>query len=550
MTGFAWWQRGVIYQIYPRSFKDSKGNGIGDLQGIIDKLDYLNDGTERSLGVDSIWISPFYPSPMADFGYDIMNYTDVDPLFGDLATFDKLVAEAHKRDIKVIIDYVPNHSSNQHPWFLESRSSRDNPKHDWYIWRDAKPDGSPPNNWGSVFGGPAWTWDETRQQYYFHQFAVEQPDLNWRNPVVRQTMLDVLRFWLDRDVDGFRMDVVYMIWKHPDMPDQPMLEDVTGRGEEDIYGRQAHIYDYNYEGIHKIIKTMRRVIDEYDNRLMIGEIWLSREERMKYYGENDDEFHMPFNFDFIAHEDFLNPTVPKANLFREQVEAYEEAVPEGGWPNYVLGNHDVSRLASRMGSEAKARVVAMMLLTLRGTPTLYMGDELGITNGDIPVDRIQDPQGKNLGAAYTRDISRTPMQWEDSRYAGFSTAEPWLPVSADYPARNVATLDNQPDSILNLYRRLVWYRRQHDSLAIGDYQSIESPEGTYVYLRQHANESHVIALNFTDSAKHITLPSAGAIALSTNLTRPSEVVNTITLEGEEGVIVQLEDSSNVDFARP
>jgi len=543
LTAYEWWQRGVVYQIYPRSFKDTSSNGVGDLQGIIDKLDYLNDGTENSLGVDAIWISPFYPSPMADFGYDIADYRDIDPIFGDLASFEQLVAEAHQRKIKIIVDYVPNHTSDEHAWFVESRSSRDNPKRDWYIWRDAKADGSPPNNWGSLFGGPAWTWDETTQQYYFHQFHRKQPDLNWRNPQVQQAMFDVLRFWMQRGVDGFRMDVVYMIWKHPDMPDQPVNADAIGRGRNDIFSGQQQIYAYNYEGIHDVMKSLRRVLDE-SQVIGIGEIWLSLEERMKYYGDDaGEEFHIPFNFDLIGAVGELNEENIEHNnqaaFFRERVEAYEHLVPDGCWPNYVLGSHDVPRLASRSGGEAQARVLAMMLLTLRGTPTLYMGDEIGMVNGAIAAEQIQDPQGKQLGVEHTRDVCRTPMQWDASNNAGFSTTATWLPVNRDFPQRNVKLQSKDSQSILSLYRNLNWYRKQHESLAVGDYQTLDSPAETYVYLRTHHDERHLIALNFSDREQVIRLPFAGTIVMNTMLNRDGEISDELLLAANEGVLIQL-----------
>ena len=517
-----WWQRAVIYQIYPRSFNDSNSDGIGDLQGIINKLDYLN-GTPHSLGIDAIWISPFYPSPMADFGYDVADYTDVDPMFGDLATFDKLVEEAHKRNINVIIDYVPNHTSNEHPWFIESRSSRDNPKRDWYIWKDPKPDGSLPNDWDSMFGGPAWTWDEKTQQYYFHQFAPEQPDLNWRNPEVREAMLDVLRFWLKRGVDGFRMDVVYMIWKHPDMPDRFPADG----------GSTVQNPAYNYPGIQDVFAQMRAILDEYD-AIGIAEVWLTGEERNAYF----NAFEMPFNFDFLGWGD---RDKWDADFFRQQVDTYDAQLPEIAWGNYVLGSHDVDRIVSRYGGESQARVAATMLLTLRGTPTLYAGDELGMSNGEIQAHQIQDPQGKNLGVLFTRDKCRTPFQWDASDYAGFSTAETWLPVNVDYTTRNVIIQLEDETSILNLYRHLIRYRKTHESLAAGTYQSLDAPQGTFVYLRQHENEKHLIALNFTNEAKTVILPSSGNIVLSTGLNRQGAVDTSVELNGNEGLLILLDN---------
>ena len=540
MVSWHWWQRGIVYQIYPRSFQDTSGNGVGDLEGIIQRLDYLNDGTPDSLGIDSIWISPFFPSPMADFGYDVADYTDVHTMFGDLATFDRLIKEAHARNIKIIIDYVPNHSSIEHPWFTESRSSRDNPKRDWYIWRDAKADGSRPNNWGSVFGGTAWTWDETTQQYYFHQFDPGQPDLNWRNPEVQEAMLEALRFWMRRGVDGFRMDVVYMIWKHPDMPDQPLNPDAVKRGEDDIYGPQIQKYSQNYTGIHDMMRRLRATLDEFGDKVAIGEIWLPLQERMAYYGQDADEFHMPFNFDLISQADFLNPRAWSAQNVQSVVDDYEAAVPDFGWPNYVLGNHDVPRLASRLGSEAKARVAGMLLLTLRGTPTLYMGDEIGMVNGLITEADIQDPQGLRLGLAHSRDVCRTPVQWDSSAYAGFSSSETWLPVHPDYTERNVATLSADPASILTLYKRMIWLRKSSEALSIGSYRPLEGVPDCFIFVREHGDEYKLVALNFSDSEQTIPLPHSGQIRLSTHLDREGDSFSdSIQLRPNEGLIADL-----------
>lgn len=535
-----WWETSVVYQIYPRSFKDSTGNGVGDLMGIIEKLDYLNSDTSNSLGIDAIWLSPFYESPMKDFGYDISDYCRVDPLFGDLETFDRLVEEAHKRNIKIIVDYVPNHTSDEHEWFLESRSSKDNPKSDWYIWRDAKPDGTPPNNWGSVFGGPAWTWDQKRRQYYFHQFASEQPDLNWRNPDVRKAMYDVLRFWMDHGVDGFRMDVVYMVWKHPNMPDQPMVPGATGRGLNDLYGLQEQIYSHNYDGVHNIMRQLRATLDEYGNKVMIGEIWLPLEERMHYYGDRiNDEFHMPFNFDLIDDGTFNNPTVWEAARFRKLIDRHDAAVPEYGWPNYVLGSHDVTRLASRIGGIERARTAAMMLLTLRGTPTIYMGEELGMVNGVIPPEKVQDPQGIILGHQFTRDICRTPMQWDSSRYSGFSEAEPWLPVNGDHEKVNVTSQQQDEHSMLNLYKSLIHIRKSSPALLSGSYESLNSDGNTFSFLRKASIETMLIVLNFSDQPTPITIPYSGEIVLSTTLRRTGSFNQMIELESNEGLLIKV-----------
>jgi len=531
-----WWQRGVIYQIYPRSFKDTTGNGIGDLQGIIEKLDYLNSGTENSLGIDAIWLSPIYPSPMADFGYDVADYCDVHPLFGGLATFDQLVAEAHRRDIKIILDYVPNHSSDQHPWFIESRSNRDNPKCDWYIWRDPKSDGSPPNNWGSYFGGPAWTFDEARGQYYLHQFLKEQPELNWRHPEVRAVMMDVLRFWLERGVDGFRIDVVSLLIKDAELRDNPPNPNADPNlPPNDIFGRQLQVYNRDQHEVQKIICGFRQLLDKYDDRCAIGELSLELPRWIRYYGENNDGLHLPFNFRLMA--------LPwQAQAMRRSVDELEAALPAFAWPNYVLGNHDSPRLASRFGGQAQARVAAMMLLTLRGTPTLYYGDELGMENGAIPPEKVQDPPGINLSAERGRDVCRTPMQWDSGPNAGFSSAEPWLPVSDDYATRNVAAQSADPTSTLNLYRWLLWYRQRSPALFGGRYQSLDAGDDCFVYLRAAGDERRLVALNFADGQRRVSVPGEGTgqIVISTHLDREESVSPSgFELRPHEGVIVEL-----------
>lgn len=536
MTDAQWWKSGTVYQIYPRSFKDSNGDGIGDLQGIIDKLDTLNDGTENSLGIDAIWISPFYPSPMADFGYDVADYCNVDPMFGDLETFDRLVEEAHKRGIKIIIDWVPNHTSDQHPWFLESRSSRDNPKRDWYIWRDPKPDGSRPNNWGSIFGGPAWEWDEKTGQYFYHMFVKQQPDLNWANPDVYQAMLDVLHFWFKRGVDGFRMDVVYLIAKTPGLPDNPIDPNANpDLPEDDIFSRQIHLYDGARPEVHEIIKEFRRISDQYDNRALIGEIWEDDIEKwVEYYGENGDELQLPFNFRFIQLQKWT------ADGAKAIVDSMEGAIPPFAWPNYVIGNHDRTRPATRVGSEGQARVAGMMLLTLRGTPTLYQGDELGMLEAKIPPEKIQDPWGINLGPERTRDGCRTPIQWDATPHAGFSTVEPWLPVQEDYTWRNYEDMSADETSILSLYKKLIWLRKKTPALNIGSYTPVHAPDGVFAYIRAHEGQRVLVGLNYTGESKPLTLPSLGTILLSTHLDRGGTVSGVIELRGDEGVIVTLE----------
>ncbi len=534
-----WWQRGVVYQIYPRSFRDSNGDGIGDLAGIVQKLEYLH----QTLPIDAIWLSPFYPSPMADFGYDVANYVDVDPIFGDLTIFDRLVAEAHKRDINVIIDFVPNHSSDQHPWFLESRSSRANPKRDWYFWRDAKPDGSPPNNWLSVFGGIAWEWDEHTCQYYLHSFLKEQPDLNWRNPEVKAAMFDAVRFWLERGVDGFRIDVAHLIMKDPELRDNPPDPSWFSGPQIWEHGKQLHLYDMGHPDVHELYRDLRRLLDKYSEqrpRMMVGEIhifdWSLWAE---YYGAQLDEFHLPFNFGLLASN-------WKAKELRAVVDGVEAALRElGGWPNYVLGNHDTHRIASRAGA-AQARVAMMLLLTLRGTPTLYYGDELAMPDTPIPPARIRDPfeqltPDRGLG----RDPERTPMQWNSSPNAGFcpTGAEPWLPIGATYQQLNVAAESEDPRSKLALTQQLLALRRAQRALHSGSYHPIDTEQDDcFVYLREAGSERFLIALNFSD--EDVTLSntemSSGTLLISTH-TDWEGVVNLaeIALRAHEGWLVEL-----------
>ncbi|KAB1073062.1 alpha-amylase family glycosyl hydrolase [Methylobacterium planeticum] len=520
-----WWKRGTVYQVYPRSFQDTDGDGVGDLKGITRRLDYL-----AWLGVDAVWISPIYPSPMADFGYDVADYCGIDPLFGTLADFDELVAEAHRHKLKVILDFVPNHSSIAHPWFRESRSSRENPRRDWYIWRDPARDGGPPNNWLSNFGGPAWTRDEATGQYYYHAFLPEQPDLNWRNPAVRAAMHDVLRFWLDRGVDGFRVDVIWHLIKdegfrdNPENPDfQPHLPEIN---------RFTQVYSADRPEVLAVIAQMRRVLDAYDDRVLIGEIYLPIERLVAYYGADLDAADLPFNFQLIQ-------TPWRADAVAELVENYEAALPPGGWPNWVLGNHDQPRIAARIGA-AQARIAAMLLLTLRGTPTLYYGDEIGLDHVVIPPERVQDPWERNE-PGHGRDPERTPMQWEPGPFAGFSTVESWLPLSADAAARNVDALCDVPDSILTLYRRLLGLRREHAALAIGGYRTVPTgPEAIFAYERTHEGTRIRVILNFGNAPQALALPegSAWTVLLSSAAGRTGErAAGQIPVAGAEGLIL-------------
>jgi alpha-glucosidase len=536
-----WWQTGVIYQIYPRSFQDSNADGIGDLPGILRRLDYLS-GT---LDVDAVWLSPIFPSPMHDFGYDVADYCGIHPLFGDMDDFDRLLAETHKRGLKLLLDLVPNHTSDQHPWFLESRSSRDNPKRDWYIWRDPAPDGGLPNNWRSYFGGPAWTFDEKTGQYYLHQFVTQQPELNYRNPEVIAALHDAMRFWLNKGVDGFRVDVIWLMMKDPLFRDEPPNPNWDGINPFDSI---QHIYTANLPEVHDLVRGMRKVLDEYDARMMVGEIYLPNEELVKYYGSPEArECHLPFNFQLIN-------AAWNAPAVKKMVDDYEAILPADAWPNWVLGNHDQHRLATRVGAQ-QARVAAMLLLTLRGTPTCYYGDEIGMENVPIPPEMVQDPPAVNqpeIAHIVGRDPERTPMQWDDSPNAGFSTPEasPWLPLAGNYREVNVAGQLEDPASMLNFYRRLLAFRKASPALQVGLYRPVEiagqAAQNCFVYEREADGQRLLVALNFSDWEQALELPltGSGIIALSTGLDHEGRVnLSSFKLNPNEGCVIVIEDKS-------
>ena len=522
-----WWRHGVFYQIYPRSFQDSNGDGVGDLKGIIERLPYL-----VSLGIDAIWLSPIFPSPMADFGYDIAAYTGIDPLFGKMADFDALIAAVHGGGLKVILDLVPNHTSDQHPWFIESRRSRDNPKRDWYIWRDPNEAGGPPNNWLSEFGGSAWRYDAATRQYYYHSFLAQQPDLNWRNPEVRHAMHDVMRFWLRKGVDGFRVDVIWHLIKDAEFRDNPPNPNFR-------QGRPPHekilpLHTTDQAEVHDAIAGMRRVIDEFPSRVLIGEIYLPPERLVTYYGRDLGGAHLPFNFALLS--------APwNARAIEKIIHDYEAALPQGAWPNWVLGNHDRPRVASRVGQD-QARVAAMLLLTLRGTPTLYYGDEIGMHQVAIAPDQVRDPFEKNVpGIGVGRDGCRTPMQWNAGPFAGFSTSMPWLPLSDDFLHENVVNLEADARSILNLYKALIGLRNNLPELAAGSYVPVAAQGDLLIYRRQSEVDALVIALNLGDQPTSIASEAAGLageILISTFLDRGGEKVEgSVDLRGDEGVII-------------
>lgn len=528
-NGHEWWRDAVVYQVYPLSFMDTDADGFGDLSGIESRLDYL----ASTLGVDAIWISPFYKSPMVDWGYDISDHTDVDPLFGSLSDARRLIEGAHQRDLRVLLDYIPNHTSDQHPWFQDSASSLSSPKRDWYVWREPGPDRSPPNNWVSVFSGPMWTLDEQTGMYYRHTFLPSQPDLNWRHPGVVDAMHDVARFWLDLGIDGFRVDAAHQMMKDPDERDNPPVPPDHQRPWKDMgeYDRHIHLYDYGHPDVHDAYRAMRKVLDSYPgDRVMVGEIHIfDLPEWASYYGESHDEFHMPFNFHLMA-------TDWDAVQLRASIESILWNVPVGSWTNWTLGNHDEVRLATRLGLR-NARLAAMLLLTLRGTPFLYYGDELAMTQVPIDGEHARDPWGDKV-PYLSRDGARTPMQWDSSGNAGFSTAEPWLPVSPDFEEVNVEAELLDPDSMLNLYRRLLALRKESDALRRGSYLSHpSSTETVLVYRREADLETATVALNLADQPASVSIRSGRVRVSSLHHDRADMVNGTLSLEAREGVVV-------------
>jgi alpha-glucosidase len=511
-----WWQRGVVYQVYPRSFQDASGDGVGDLPGLTSRLDYL-----QWLGVDALWISPIFPSPMADFGYDVSDYVGIEPVFGTLADFDALVSAAHQRSLKVILDYVPNHTSDQHSWFRESKTGRDSPRRDWYLWSDARPDGSAPNNWVSVFGGSAWEWDPSTSQFYYHAYLKEQPDLNWRNPAVQDAMLDVLRFWFERGVDGMRIDALRQIVKDAQLRDNPPNPDWAPGQDPYTSLLPLHTTDQP-EGL-EIVGRYRQVAEAYPERVLIGELWLPIERLMAYYGPDGRGLHLPFNFNLI-----FSAWAPRQ--IAALIERYEAALPPGAWPNWVLGNHDRSRIASRVGA-AQARVAAMLLLTLRGTPTLYQGDELGMHDVPIPPHAVRDPVG--------RDPERTPMQWDGGPNAGFCPpgAQPWLPLAADFRTQNVAVERDDPRSMLTLYQRLIALRRAMPALSVGSYRTLIVADNVLGYERQTGQDKLSVLLNLSSTPRTVPLPQPTNVLLSTHLDREGIATQEIELRPDEGLLL-------------
>ncbi|CBV43561.1 alpha-glucosidase family protein [Halomonas elongata] len=501
-----WWHGGVIYQIYPRSFMDASGNGIGDLAGITTKLEYV-----ASLGVDGIWLSPFFTSPMKDFGYDVSDYRDVDPMFGTLDDFADLVERAHRLGLKVIIDQVLSHSSDRHPWFRESRWDRDNARADWYVWADPKPDGTPPNNWLSIFGGPAWTFEPRRRQYYLHNFLASQPDLNFHNPEVRQAQLDNMRFWLDLGVDGFRLDTVNFYFHDTALRDNPPVPEgapkTLGAPDSNPYTWQRHLYDISRPENLDFLRELRALMDEYPGTTTVGEIGDDTPlERMAEYTEGGDKLHMAYTFDLLNEPH-------SAAYIREVIERFQKLAGDA-WPCWALSNHDVVRSASRWGGsedpDAYPRVALALLFALRGSVCLYQGEELGLPEADVPFERIQDPYGKVLWPEFKgRDGARTPMPWRSAEFGGFSTTEPWLPLDRRHLPLAVEEQERDPGSTLNAVRRLLSFRRRHPALRDGDLELIDVGETLLGFIRQHRDERLLCVFNLTGETQRARLPATG-----------------------------------------
>ena len=524
-----WWKAAVIYQIFVRSYQDSDGDGTGDLPGLISRLDYI-----ASLGMGAVWLTPIQPSPWLDAGYDITDYCNVHPKLGKLADFDRLIAEAGRRNLRIILDWVPNHTSDEHPWFQASRSSRQDPHRDWYIWADPKPDGSPPNNWLSTFGGSAWTLDEGTGQYYFHAFLPEQPDLNWRNPQVREAMRQTFRFWLDRGVTGLRIDAIDLLLEYYRLSDNPANPKFDPHDALD----QAVIHKYtrHLPAVHEVVAEMRKWCDEYPERILLGETYISIKDSMAFYGSKErPELHLPLNSHLL-----LRPW--DADGLAAGVRDYAAAIPPHGWPNWTLGNHDMRRLTERARS-GQERVAAMLVLTLRGTPIIYYGDEIGMHNVPVSPAQAEDPQGK-VQPHRSRDVARTPMQWTAEDRAGFTTGEPWLPIAADYRKLNVAAQERDPNSLLNLYRRLIKLRRTEPALHLGQQRMIERSAPTIAYLRELEGRRLLVLLNMAGDSFDFDFNghgNQGQILLSTCTDeRPLQVQGKVNLRGNEGLIIALE----------
>lgn len=503
MSELTWWRGAVIYQVYPRSLLDTNGDGVGDLRGIITKLDYI-----ASLNVDAIWISPFFKSPMADFGYDISDYREVDPLFGSMQDFDELIEKAHQRGIKVIIDQVLSHTSDQHAWFIESRENRTNPKADWYVWADPKEDGTAPNNWLAIFGGCAWEWEPRRQQYYLHNFLRSQPDINFHNPEVRQAVLDNVEFWLKKGVDGFRLDAITFCYHDEQLRDNPAKpkDKRQGRGfsEDNPYAYQYHYYNNDRPQTIQFIEELRQLINRYPGAVTLGEV--SAEDSlavMAAYTKGEDRLHMAYSFELLT-DDY------SATYIRQTVEALEGSIGDG-WPCWAIGNHDVQRVASRWGRGKQipdmVKMLNAMLCSLRGSVCSYQGEELGLTEAPIEFHELQDPFGKTFWPMFKgRDGCRTPMPWEQhADFAGFSQVTPWLPVTSEHRALAVDVQEADPASMLHGYRQFLAWRKGYPILIEGEIEFLDAPEPLLVFVRKLGEQKLLVCFNLLDSETQLSL---------------------------------------------
>ena len=531
--GHQWWQHAVFYEIYPRSFADSNNDGVGDLNGITSKMQYLHD-----LGVDAIWITPCYPSPQVDFGYDVANYEDIDPMYGTLADFDRMVADGKKHGVRIIMDFVPNHTSDQHPWFLDSKSSRTSAHRDWYIWRDGKGPGEPPNNWVSLFGGSGWKFDATTNQYYYHFFYAAQPDLNWRNPAVEKTMLDTMGWWYKRGVAGFRLDAVDTLFEDPALHDNPVLPGKNKQGDPNLENK----FNTNLPEVHTELKKMRTVADK-SGAVLIGETWTSNIEQLdKYYGDGGNELQMPMDFMFATVNKLSAPE------FRKQVGMVDSAK---GWPVFVISNHDIVRSYNRYGdgkhNDAIAKLMATFYLTLRGTPIMYYGEEIGMENNDPKrKEDVQDPIGKTgWPAEKGRDGERTPMQWNSSTNAGFSEKKPWLPVPPSYATHNVESELKDPNSVLSVYKKVLALRHTNVALVEGSYTGLNGDDPNVLsYLRSYKGNAVLVVLNMSDAPRTVKFDLAKQGFPTFTLTPlvggwESDKLNVLSLEPFGSVIAEV-----------
>jgi alpha-glucosidase len=531
--GHQWWQHAVFYEIYPRSFADSNNDGVGDLNGITSKMQYLHD-----LGVDAIWITPCYPSPQVDFGYDVANYEDIDRMYGTLADFDRMVADGKKHGVRIIMDFVPNHTSDQHPWFLDSKSSRTSAHRDWYIWRDGKGPGEPPNNWVSLFGGSGWKFDATTNQYYYHFFYAAQPDLNWRNPAVEKTMLDTMGWWYKRGVAGFRLDAVDTLFEDPALHDNPVLPGKNKQGDPNLENK----FNTNLPEVHTELKKMRTVADK-SGAVLIGETWTSNIEQLdKYYGDGGNELQMPMDFMFATVNKLSAPE------FRKQVGMVDSAK---GWPVFVISNHDIVRSYNRYGdgkhNDAIAKLMATFYLTLRGTPIMYYGEEIGMENNDPKrKEDVQDPIGKTgWPAEKGRDGERTPMQWNSSTNAGFSEKKPWLPVPPSYATHNVESELKDPNSVLSVYKKVLALRHTNVALVEGSYTALNGDDPNVLsYLRSYKGNAVLVVLNMSDAPRTVKFDLAKQAFPTFTLTPlvggwESDKLNVLSLEPFGSVIAEV-----------